>query len=226
VGASPLPIRPPFFSSSSRRIRQVQIAARVKTLQFRQFCLTGRAYAVIGQCSMRWRRRSIIFVPVLVFLAAAISLSCGGGGGGSSPAPVPISLTSVAICSGSPPVQTPTPTPTTPPPPTPTPTPACVPVPVSPALPVGTASPGNVLQFNAQGTFVGANKNAPKFGDVTNNTNTLWFDSTGKLSYGSNGAWVGLSPGCDCITASAGGVQSQSISVAVATPVAACTPCP
>jgi len=226
VGASPLPIRPPFFASCGRRIRQVELAAHVKTLQFRQFCLTGRAYAGIGQCSMRWRRRSIIFAPVLFFLAAAISLSCGGGGGGTSPTPVPVSLISVAICSGSPPLPTPTPTPTTPAPPTPTPTPACVPVPVSPALPVGTASPGNVLQLQAQGAFAGANKNAPKFRDITNNTNTLWFDSTGNVTYGSNGAWVGKSPGCDCITASAGGVQSQTIAVAVATPVAACTPCP
>lgn len=175
---------------------------------------------------MRWRRRSIIFAPVLIFLAAAISLSCGGGAGPSAPSPVPVSLISIAICSGSPPVQTPTPTPTTPAPPTPTPTPACVPIPVSPALPVGTASPGNVLQLNAQGTFAGANKKAAKYHDITNNSNTLWYDSTGKVTYGSNGAWVGVSSGCDCITASAGGVQSQTISVAVATPVAACTPCP
>jgi hypothetical protein len=123
-------------------------------------------------------------------------------------------------------VLTPTATPTTPKTPTPTPTPACVPVPVSPALPVTNASPGNVLQLNAQGTYAGANKKMPKFRDVTDNSNTLWFDLNGDLSYSGNGAWVGLNPGCDCITASVGGIQSQSISVAVATPIAACTPCP
>lgn len=176
---------------------------------------------------MIWARRSIVLVPVLSFLAAATLLSCGGGGGGgTSPTPVPFSLSGVAICLGSPPLLTPTPTPTTPPAPTPTPTPACVPVPVSPALPVGTSSPGNVLQLNAQGTFVAVNKNKPKYHDVTNNTNTLWLDLNGNLTYGSNGAWVGTNPGCDCVAVSSGGVQSQTISVAVATPIAACTPCP
>lgn len=176
---------------------------------------------------MVWRRRSLVIGPVFFFLTAAALLSCGGGGGGSSSAtPVPISLDSVVICAGSPPIVTPTPTPTTPATPKPTPTPACVPVPTSPALSVSNVSPGNSLQLNAQGTFAGVNKKKSKFRDVTNSSNTLWFDQNGDLTYSGNGQWIGVTAGCDCITASTGGVQSQSISVAVVVPIASCTPCP
>jgi hypothetical protein len=176
---------------------------------------------------MLWRRRSLVIGPVVVFVTAAALLSCGGGGGGSTSAtPVPISLNSVVICAGSPPIVTPTPTPTTPATPKPTPTPACMPVPTSPALSVGNVSPGNSLQLNAQGTFAGADKKNAKFRDVTNSSNTLWFDQTGALTYSGNGEWIGVTSGCDCITASTGGVRSQSISVAVVVPIASCTPCP
>jgi hypothetical protein len=175
---------------------------------------------------MLWRRRIAILTPVLCYMAAAIFLSCGGGGGSSAPTPIPLSVISVAICPGSPPVVTPTPSPTTPATPTPTPTPACVPVPVSPALSVTDVSPGNILQLNAQGSFAGADKKKPKFRDVTDNSNTLWFDLNGDLTYSGNGAWVGVAAGCDCLTASVAGVQSQSVSVAVAVPVAQCSTCP
>ena len=139
---------------------------------------------------------------------------------------IPLSVISVAICPGSPPAVTPTPSPTTPATPTPTPTPACVPVPVSPALSVTAVSPGNILQLNAQGSFAGADKKTPKFRDVTDNSNTLWFDLNGDLTYSGNGTWVGVTAGCDCLTASVAGVQSQSVSVAVAVPVAQCSTCP
>jgi hypothetical protein len=175
---------------------------------------------------MFWRRRTLVIAPVLGFLTAAALLSCGGGGGSTSATPVPISINAINICLGSPPVVTPTPTPTTPATPTPTPTPACVPVPTSPALSVGNVSPGNSLQLNAQGSFAGANKKIPKFRDVTDNSNTLWFDLNGDLTYAGNGEWIGVTAGCDCIRASVGGIQSQSISVAVVVPIASCTPCP
>jgi hypothetical protein len=117
---------------------------------------------------------------------------------------------------------TPTPTPTK----SPSPTPACTPVAITPALPVALASPGNTLQLNAQGQFAASNPKTPKFHDVTNDLSTLWFTLSGNVTYAGNGVLVGAHAGCDCVTAHAGGVDSQTISVAVATPLAACTPCP
>jgi hypothetical protein len=171
---------------------------------------------------MTWWRRCLVLVPVLSFVSAALLLSCGGGsGGGSSPTPLPISLVSVAICAGVPPTPTPTPVPTTGHTPTPVPTPQCSPVSQA------SVAIGGQVQFNAQGTFQQGNR-TPTFHDVTNNSSTGWSNITGNLAGvpNVNGAYTGFNQGCDCVAVNAGGVQSQSVQVGVATPAAACSTCP
>jgi hypothetical protein len=187
---------------------------------------------------MIWWRRCLVLVPVLSFLVTALLLSCGGGGGGGTTptAGVMLHIVAVQICAGTPaPTSTPpTPTPTktaSPKPtktPTPTVTPQCTPIPGSPPLTVGIAPPNNAINFNAQGEFFkGNNKKKPIFNDVTGADNTLWFDLNGDLrNVPHTGQWQGIATGCDCVSVTAGGIQSaNTVSVAVGG-ATGCTPCP
>jgi hypothetical protein len=94
---------------------------------------------------------------------------------------------------------------------------------------VGTTSPDNTVQFNAQGIFGVLNQpKSDKYRDVTNNTSTLWNPVTasvmfpGVITYLGNGQFVGVTPGCTYFTVSDAGF-SQSVSVAVS-PIP--SPCP
>jgi hypothetical protein len=177
---------------------------------------------------MNWWRRCLVVVPVLSFVAAALILSCGGGGGGSGGGfGAAFIIEALAICSGSPPAPTPTPSPTKTHTPSPTPTPQCSPV---QATTVPTSGPTPTVQFNAQGTFT---KNGSKkiiFFDAT--SAALWFTGnpngsfTGAATYDGNGQWSGVTQGCTCIAALSGGVESQTVTLGVATPAASCPVCP
>ena len=169
-------------------------------------------------------------VPVLSFVAAALILSCGGGGGGSSGGvAAAFIIEALAICSGSPPAPTPTPSPTKTHTPSPSPTPMCSPV---QATTVPTPAPlvTPTVQFNAQGTFKKNNSKKVIFFDATNAA--IWFSGnpngfTGVATYNGNGQWVGVKQGCTCIAAQSGGIESQTVTLGVATPAAACIPvCP
>src|SRR6202035_5238066 len=140
-GDSPLPSVPPFF--------------RLTRLNSTRFSLTATPCAVIFQCLMIWRRRCLVLVPVLSFLAAALIMSCGGGGSRSGTTTVanPFAIIGLNVCPGTPPVPTPMPSPTKSKTPTPTPTPECSPVAGLPAETVGTAPGSNTVQFQAQGIF-------------------------------------------------------------------------
>jgi hypothetical protein len=150
---------------------------------------------------MIWRRRCLVLVPVLSFLAAALIMSCGGGSSSSTTTAVNnLTVVGLNVCAGPPPTPTtkPTPTPSPTPKPTPTPksslaaddaasqavpeatktpkptpTPICTPI-VTSAI-VGTGMRDNQVQFNAQGVFALTNTSTKvKYRDVTNNTSTLW----------------------------------------------------
>jgi hypothetical protein len=161
---------------------------------------------------MIWRRRCLVLVPVLSFLAAALIMSCGGGGSSSTTTVGnPFAIIGLNVCPGTPPVPTPKPSPTKSKTPTPTPTPECSPV---SAATVGTAPGSNTVQFNAQGIF---NRNndlkTAKFHDVTNSDSTQWNPIAptatfpGVISYSSNGngLFIGVIPGCTYFTVSDGG---------------------
>ena len=166
-------------------------------------------------------------VPVLSFVAAALILSCGGGGGSSGGVTAAFVIEALAICSGSPPAPTPTPSPTKTVTPKATPTPMCSPV---QATTVPTSGPTPTVQFNAQGTFTKKGSRRIIFFDATNAA--IWFTGnpngsfTGKATYNGNGQWTGVTMGCTCIAAQSGGIESQTVTLAVATPVASCSVCP
>jgi hypothetical protein len=102
------------------------------------------------------------------------------------------------------------------------------------ATSVATASPGNVINFNAQGTFMlGNNQKDVTYHDISDASSTNWnsfpqsVSFPGKVSSGGDGEYVGITAGCTCIAVTAGGLSSQSVLVAVAVPLASClTPCP
>lgn len=167
-------------------------------------------------------------VPVLSFVAAALILSCGGGGGGSSGGVAQaFTIEALAICAGSPPAPTPTPSPTKTATPKATPTPQCTPV---QATTVPTSGPTPTVQFNAQGTFAKPSSKKMIFFDATNAA--IWFSGnpngsfTGKATYNGNGQWTGVTMGCTCIAAQSGGIESQTVTLGVATPAASCSTCP
>jgi hypothetical protein len=171
-----------------------------------------------------------VVVPVLSFVAAALILSCGGGGGGSSGGVgQAFTIEALAICSGSPPAPTPTPSPTKTQTPKATPTPQCTPV---QATTVPTSGPTPTVQFNAQGTFAKPSSKKLIFFDATNAAS--WFSGgnpplfTGKATYSGNppGQWTGVTKGCTCIAAQSGGIESQTVTLGVATPAASCPTCP
>jgi hypothetical protein len=176
---------------------------------------------------MIWRRRCLVLVPVLSFLAAAFIMSCGGGSSSSTTVTNFNSIIGLNVCLGPPPTPTPKPTPTNPATPTPTPTPICTPIVTSAS--VGTMVGSNTVQLNAQGVFGTTSHPAkPKYHDVTNNSSTIWnpiaptMTFPGVISYQGNGLFVGVSAGCTFFTVSDGGF-SQSVVVAVSP---APTPCP
>jgi len=171
-----------------------------------------------------------VVVPVLSFEAAALILSCGGGGGGggsSGGGGTAFTIAALAICLGSPPAPTPTPSPTKTHTPSPSPTPACSPI-FSATVP--TSGPTPTVQFNAQGTFTKNGSKKVIFFDATNAA--LWFTGnpsasfTGVAAYNGNGQWSGVKAGCTCIAVQSGGIESQTVTLAVATPPASCPVCP
>jgi hypothetical protein len=180
---------------------------------------------------MIWRRRCLVLVPVLSFLAAVLIMSCGGSSSDTATALPLQGLIGMNVCVGSPPIPTPKPTATNGHVPTVTPTPICTPIALSTTIP-GINAGSNTAQFNAQGIFgFSVDTTNPKYLDITNANNTGWFTiptsaaSPGLINYDTNGAIVGLVPGCTYFTVSAGGF-SQSVLVGVATPVALCSPLP
>jgi len=180
---------------------------------------------------MIWRRRCLVLVPVLSFLAAALIMSCGGGSSGTV---TPVSfeaLIGLNVCEGAPPIPTPKPTATNGIVPTSTPTPICSPIAVSAS--VGTALPNNTVQFQAQGIFgFSSDTTNPKYRDVTNGSNTQWntipssVASPGVIVYSPqrDGQFIGVSPGCTYFNVSVGGF-SQNVVVGVS-PFPSCSPAP
>jgi hypothetical protein len=160
---------------------------------------------------MIWRRRCLVLVPVLSFLAMALIMSCGGGGSGSNTTVEnPFAIIGLNVCPGTPPVPTPAPSPTKSKTPTPTPTPECTPVAGLPAATVGTSPGSNTVQFQAQGMFAqDPNSTMPKFHDVTGAA--AWRPIApngifpGVVSYSSNGLLIGVTPGCTYFSVSDGG---------------------
>jgi hypothetical protein len=156
---------------------------------------------------MIWRRRCLVLVPVLSFLAAALIMSCGGGSSSTTITAVnSLSVVGLNVCAGPPPTPTTRPTPTpsptpkpTPTPkagvigddaseatpevtktPTPTPTPICTPI-VTSAV-VGTGSLDNQVQFNAQGVFALTNTSTKlKYRDVTDKA--MWSSIARSATY-------------------------------------------
>jgi hypothetical protein len=190
---------------------------------------------------MIWRRRCLVLVPVLSFLAAALTMSCGGGSTGT-PAQAPVlSIFGLNVCSGPPPTPTPTPTATMGHTPTVTPTPICTPIATSGVVCVpktafcGTTVDGvtveDTVSFNAQGVFgfTSTTKN-PKYRDVSNSVSTFWHPFTppnpifpGVISYqGSDGLFLGVTPGCTFFSVSDGGFFSQNVVVGVNVDPATC----
>jgi hypothetical protein len=178
---------------------------------------------------MIWRRRCLVLVPVLSFLAAALIMSCGGGSSGSTPVAESFrSLVGLSVCLGPPPTTTPKPTPTNGHTPKATPTPIYTPI-VTSAIINGIVPGTNQLQLNAQGIFNIQNTSSKaKFNDVTNSSSTLWnpiaptVNFPGFISYQGDGLFIGVTPGCTYFTVSDGGF-SQSVVVAVQP---APSPCP
>jgi hypothetical protein len=178
---------------------------------------------------MIWRRRCLVLVPVLSFLAAALIMSCGGGGSSSGTTTVSNALAIIGlnVCPGTPPVHTPKPSPTKSKTPTPTPTPECSPVAGLPAETVGTAPGSNTVQFQAQGIFgITPNSKTPKFHDVTGGAAWRPIAPTatflGVISYLSNGQFIGITPGCTYFSVSDGGF-TQIVVVGV---IPFTSPCP
>jgi hypothetical protein len=98
------------------------------------------------------------------------------------------------------------------------------------ATTVPTSGPTPTVQFNAQGTFTKSGSKKIIFFDATNAA--IWFTGnpngsfTGKATYNGNGQWTGVTMGCTCIAAQSGGIESQTVTLGVAIPVASCSPCP
>jgi hypothetical protein len=174
---------------------------------------------------MVWLRRSLVLVPVVAFLAAALLLSCGGGSSSTTPTGLPFSLMSVAICPGPPPTAMPTPSPTKGASPTATPTPQCTPT--AEASIAGLSAPDNTVQFNVQGTYQTSPTRLKKlFLDVTSDLSLRWNSQPAGLATSGvvPGEFVGISPGCVCLTAEIAPAISCPVSVSIAT--TGCTPCP
>jgi hypothetical protein len=174
---------------------------------------------------MVWLRRSLVLVPVVAFLAAALLLSCGGGSSSTTPTGLPFALMSVAICPGPPPTARPTPSPTKGSSPTATPTPQCTPT--AEASIAGLSAPDNTVQFNVQGTYqTGPTTKKKLFLDVSSDLSLRWNSQPAGLATSGvvPGEFVGVSPGCVCLTAEIAPAISCPVSVSIAT--TGCTPCP
>jgi hypothetical protein len=95
---------------------------------------------------------------------------------------------------------------------------------------VPTSGPTPIVQFNAQGTFTKPNSKKVIFFDATNAAS--WFSMppsglfTGTATYIGNGRWTGVTMGCTCIAAVSGGIESQTVTLGVATAPASCPTCP
>lgn len=184
---------------------------------------------------MIWRRRCLVLVPVLSFLAAVLIMSCGGGSSSSTPGAAFNSIIGLNVCLGAPPTGTPIPTPTptagptkTPrptPTPKPTPTPMCSPVTIAPSA-IGTEPGSNTVQFNAQGIFgLSSTTKNPTFHDITGNA--VWSVAPittafpGSIMYQGNGLIIGLTTGCTYFTVMDGGLL-QFVVVGVNTDPSSC----
>ncbi|HZP45067.1 MAG TPA: hypothetical protein VFB15_05405 [Candidatus Binataceae bacterium] len=166
-------------------------------------------------------------------MGAVLLLSCGGGGGGApAPTTLPQSLMSLRICPGSPPTPSPTPMPTKGcPKPTKTATPECNPptaVATSGVPLVTLASPGDLLQMNAQGTFSSSKNGKKHYRDATSDLELSWGIGPSpviRLAAPPDGQFIAVTPGCTCLTAMIGNVLSCPVAVQVGSPGVACL-CP
>jgi hypothetical protein len=95
-------------------------------------------------------------------------------------------------------------------------------VPISTSIAVSTGGAGNTAQFNAQGTFLKGGAKTPTFHDIT--SGATWFHLNNNTSDAGNGLYLGVTQGCDCIAASAGGFTSQTLSLSVGG-ASGCGPC-
>ncbi len=159
---------------------------------------------------MQMRRLGPLLIPALL-LVIAMMPSCGGGSG-STPAatanPPGARLISITVCDGPPasPMATRVP-----------------PAPCSGAISDSIAQ-GNTIAFHAV-----AKRTNRKLKDITNAPTTLWTsDNPGvaQALVSQQGAFVGASQGCACISASAGGRSSNLVGIAVfASATPECSPC-
>jgi hypothetical protein len=168
---------------------------------------------------MIWRRRCLVLVPVLSFLAAALIMSCGGGSSGSSTTVASFrSIVGFNVCLGPPPTTTPKPTPTNGHTPKATPTPICTPI-VTSGFIESTAPGSNQIQFNAQGIFnIQNGSTKEKFDDVTQGA--MWNPGQnpnftgGITTTDTQGEFIGTKEGCAYFVVTVGGFL-QNIVVGV-----------
>ena len=109
---------------------------------------------------------------------------------------------SVAICPGPPPTAMPTPAPTKGHRRLATPTPQCTPT--AEASIAGLSAPDNTVQFNVQGTYqTSTNSKKKLFCDRTSDLSLRWNTQPAGLATSGvvPGEFVGVSPGCVCLTA-------------------------
>src|SRR5208282_1558339 len=160
---------------------------------------------------MQMPRLGPLLIPALLLVIATMP-NCGGGGGGATPAatanPPGARLISITVCDGPPASPMPTRVP---------------PAPCSGAISDSLAQ-GNTIAFHAV-----AERTNRKLKDITNATTTLWTsDNPGvaQALVSQQGAFVGASQGCACISASAAGRSSNLVGIAVfASATPECSPC-
>ncbi len=160
---------------------------------------------------MQMRRLGPLLIPALL-LVNAVLLSCGGGGSSTivtaTPNPPGARLISITVCDGPPASPMPTHVP---------------PAPCSGAV-SDLLAQGNTIAFHAV-----ALKSNGKLKDITNPRTTLWTsDNPGvaQALVSRQGAFVGASQGCACISASAGGSTSNIVGITVfASATPECPPC-
>jgi hypothetical protein len=177
---------------------------------------------------MRWRYRSLIIAPFMLFALAALAASCSSGDEcsgsfdssgnfvpGRCPQPGPqvgFTIKNLTVCEGPPPGPSVSPTP-------------------CPQATSTSVETGDQIQFHAQAFL--EKKDKERLEDVTTASTTLWTSTNNPIlqapSAGNGGRYLGIADGCACIRASSGGLPSLPIDVGVFTSPAAppvCAPCP
>ncbi|HZO80096.1 MAG TPA: hypothetical protein VFB33_00245 [Candidatus Binataceae bacterium] len=159
-----------------------------------------------------WRKRCLVIVPVVGFVASALLLSCGGGSSNPIPLPTatPVTLVGVRICSKFPSATAACPVPT--------------PVGVDISTTFGLFAQG---QFSSNGVI--------SYEDITQNAN--WFSNSSAVTISEpqptttpirEEFTAGPAAGCACITVASGSLVSAPLKVTVIDPSASptATPCP